>query len=1856
MPNSFIRLKLLVVLIFLFHSVAFSQCYSIRDGNGTFTNTNPYWIHCSSAPFNLVLETNMTIGSYTIDWGDGTNASGAGLVPPAILQHIYPSVTDTFNFVMIADGCTINGVIVLERNPLASIQLPLGATNFGCTPALFKFINSANQISQTTSFTWDFGDGSTIQSYGDTNAGDTINHTYLPGVGTISCDLEVTLVATNYCGTSSAKFRPLKVWDKDAAVLNASTTVLCYPDTVFQFYNNSIRNCLADGNNGQRYEYWNFGNYWGKGYDSIIAWRPWNPPIINPPPIGFPGPGSYNIFLIDSSFCGQDTAFMTVSITTPPIAGISSNKDTICAGEAVTFINTSTGGATSYRWNFDQGTGFQYLSGANKTRVFTTSGNYTIALIAGTAGSATCMDSAFVDLYVHPSPDSDFNFNNNNGCDSMLVNFTDNSTGAIQWRWTFGNGNTYVGNSPPIQKYGSPGTYSIKLVTTNIFGCRDSIIKSVVVKKSPIPAFTATSVCVNELASFTDISSSATGDPILAWNWNFGNGSTSAIKNPFTTYLSGGAYWVVLEVFTANCSTIDSMQVVVENKPTANFSSSISNGCSPINVNFTNTSSANSAKYKWDFGDGSLIDTTINPSHIFKNFGTIDTTFQVQLIASTTFGCSDTMVQNIKVSPIPKANFTSNAVVDCGPISVIFNNQSTGDSLVYQWNFGDGSAFSLLKNPTHIFQNQTLFPVSYTVQLIAQSKNSCTDTINKIITVNPEPVFDFTVSPDSGCSPILVQFSAAAGAVNYRWSFGDGINFIGVNPSHTYVNNTINTRTFKARLIAQNSFGCFDTTFKNIVVYPTSKSQFDLDTFRGCQPLKIRFSNNSIGNNTYSWNYGDGTSNANANANFNKTFTNNLAISVFRTVELISQNVQGCADTTQKIIEVYPKVKAEFFADSIGCSPFKIDFNNLSIGANGGVEWFFGNGNLSNATNTKQTFNNSGLIDSTYNVKLRVRSFQQCLDSTFKTITVHAKPNATFIPDVSAGCQPLQVQFTNNSTIADSCFWDFGNGNFNNNCSPTVNNTFYNLNSTVPVNYQATLRVKTANGCSDTLAQSITVNPKVIAEFTSDSIGCSPLRVAFLNLSTGASNSTEWFYGDGNSSVGVNPVHTFTNTSLNDTTFTIKLKIGSIEQCYDSTFKTITVHPKPVAAFLPDVMSGCQPLQVQFNNSSILADSCFWDFGNGNFNNNCSPTVNNTFYNLNSTVPVNYQTTLRVKTANGCSDTLAQTITVNPKILAQFTSDSIGCSPLRVTFNSQSIGTNGFYEWIFGDGQIGSGNITTHSYINSGQNDTTYIAKLKVKSPQQCEDSATKLIKVFAKPIANYTTNSINGCQPLQVQFSNTSVNADSCRWEYGDGFGLNNCTINSAHTFYNLNSIIPINFTAILKVFTDEGCSDSIRKSITVNPKVVADFTYDSLGCSPYASNFQSVSFGGNNYNWSFDDGTFASGQLANHTFRNSAATDSIYNVQLVVNSLYNCADTVYKPVLVHPTPLVNFNASPKTQLYPSAKVFISNNTNAGPWAYEWSFGDSSTSNSASPLSHTYSKWGTYRIWLKANSNFCADSTFEDISINAPKPLAAFNDSASGCEPLSVQFYNNSLFTNSYEWSFGDGAKSKDKNPLHSYNRPGLYDVQLKVFGDGGSDTLLKNDYIEVYPRAKADFTINLDIDENIFIPNDPLIVYNQSNNADRYLWNFGDGDTSSENSPVHFYKEVGAFEISLVAISDKGCSDTYTLNRKIKTILEGEIILPNAFTPNPNSANGGKVDHRPSGRKVNDVFYAIVRGTKSFEMTIFNKWGELVFASDDPEIGWDGYYKNELSKQDTYVWQIKATFKDGRVYNKAGEFLLLR
>ena len=260
-----------------------------------------------------------------------------------------------------------------------------------------------------------------------------------------------------------------------------------------------------------------------------------------------------------------------------------------------------------------------------------------------------------------------------------------------------------------------------------------------------------------------------------------------------------------------------------------------------------------------------------------------------------------------------------------------------------------------------------------------------------------------------------------------------------------------------------------------------------------------------------------------------------------------------------------------------------------------------------------------------------------------------------------------------------------------------------------------------------------------------------------------------WKFGDRGTSPVVSPSNTYTNTTNSNQSLLAELMAISVKGCLDTANQNILVYPKPIASYTADFTSGCQPLEVNFTQSSTLADFCSLDYGDQDTFKLCGPTSTHIYTNTGSFFPRTFNSELTVTTTNGCSSTQVIPITVNPQVIADFSSIDSGCSPLNVNFVNQSIGSNSRI-WTFGDGSNSFTQSPLHTYIDSTTQNLIYTAQLVAISQYNCTDTMRKNLTVFGKPIATISPNITAGCSPLAVNFGNGSQGQDSCNWNFGDG------------------------------------------------------------------------------------------------------------------------------------------------------------------------------------------------------------------------------------------------------------------------------------------------------------------------------------------------------------------------------------------------------------------------------------------------------------------------------------------------------
>jgi PKD repeat protein len=253
------------------------------------------------------------------------------------------------------------------------------------------------------------------------------------------------------------------------------------------------------------------------------------------------------------------------------------------------------------------------------------------------------------------------------------------------------------------------------------------------------------------------------------------------------------------------------------------------------------------------------------------------------------------------------------------------------------------------------------------------------------------------------------------------------------------------------------------------------------------------------------------------------------------------------------------------------------------------------------------------------------------------------------------------------------------------------------------------------------------------------------------------------------------------------------------------------------------------------------------------------------------------------------------------------------------------------------------------------------------------------------------------------------------------------------------------------------------------------------------------------------------------------------------------------------------------------------------------------------------------------------------------------------GCAPLKVQFRNKLADHDSCLWTFGDGGSSSAGDPEWIYDMEGEYKVVLKVFGSGGL-IASSSSVISVFPRPSARFEI---FPDRVAIPEDEVHFQNYSAGAVKYFWSFGDGNGSEQFEPLHRYEKYGNYNVSLKVYSENGCSDSLV----VYNAFSGSayfIEFPNAFIPNTAGPSGGVYSSKSDESA--QVFHPSFSGVSDYHLMIFSKIGILLFDTNDLNIGWDGYFKNQLCNPGVYIWKVRGNFSNGEPFTKMGDVTLLK
>lgn len=954
----------------------------------------------------------------------------------------------------------------------------------------------------------------------------------------------------------------------------------------------------------------------------------------------------------------------------------------------------------------------------------------------------------------------------------------------------------------------TPGIYTIKyqmMKNPSVpgFGDVSQPLQVTVVTPTPTPVpvanFTASpeSGIAPLQVTFTDKS---TGPP-TSWAWDFNSDgiTDSTQQNPVHTYNVPGTYSVTLTATNGGGTSSCQRSIFVSlAQPIASFTVTPQTGNTPLKVSFQDTSTGGTpTKWEWDFGDGTTYVGQTPPDHEYLATGTNNQNYVVKLTVSNDAGYSYAQKTITVKIPAPDASFTAVPQSGSTPLSVTFTDTSTGSPTKWTWTFGDDSTSNERYPPIHTYTTVK----SYTVTLYVENEGG-SDSATKTITVlaatptaipSPvAPVASFTANPEAGPTQLGVTFTDTSSGppTSWKWEFDDGTaNSYSRYPSkHWYPALTgSNNKTYTVKLTVSNSLGSSSAT-KTITVMPkVPVANFDYTPTSGASPLQVSFTDKSTSGGTpYSWAWdfnNDGTVDSTEK---NPKYTYTTSATTTYTVKLTVANDGGSHSTT-KTVTVYAPPTAVFTATPKAVTTgSSVAFTDQSTNKPTSWTWNFDDGTQYTATsyNSRNPSNHlfpavTGSTSKPYAVTLTV-SNPAGSHSSQQTITVKPnKPTASFTANPTSGNTPLNVAFTDTSSIGVpyAWAWDFNNDGT---IDSTEQNPTYTFTTATTVKKYTVKLTVTNDGGSSYCTQTITVNPTApTSSFTANPMsGAVSLPVRFTDKSTGTPTKWEWDY-DGNGIIDLsrtsssNPSYTYTTAGTYNAKLTVSNPGGS-----HSSIQTINVYSAPVASFTASPQSGITPVSVTLTDSSTGSPTKWdWKFGDGtaNYTSTNAATKNPPAHDYSTgTTQKTYTVMLTVSNTYG-SSTTSKTITVNPKPpVADFIADQLyGIKPLTVSFTDKSSNSPSLWAWDFGDGTGSTSQNPSHQYTSAGK----YTVTLTATNPGGSDaEVKADYIEVVSPPDAQYVGSNIPGTMANNTVYTDRYVtfkNTGGVPWSQATGFYL---------------------------------------------------------------------------------------------------------------------------------------------------------------------------------------------------------------------------------------------------------------------------------------------------------------------------------------------------------------------------------------------------------------------------------------------------------------------------------------------------
>ncbi len=1201
-----------------------------------------------------------------------------------------------------------------------------------------------------------------------------------------------------------------------------------------------------------------------------------------------------------------------------------------CPPAQVKFTASGFPSGSSFSWDFGSGS----VSGRDTIyKIFTTAAKYTVTLTVTLSGGSTCTVTKKDMFEILPAPIPTVTCSPSkylcNG--QRVITFTDSTPNSVKRDWVI-DGVSYLDTTASIKdSFTSIGFKSVALRVTNSYGCVSIFSDNKFVTVSdPASVYFCADIIQNTSnfkASYKP-SVSLSGRTISHYNWSFPGGSPSSdtTSSPPSIFYSSATSKndATLSITTSDgCVYKTTYKDFVEPSIKVNPDSACIN--SPFHI--TNTAKgANKSYFTWLLNNGTVNNT--NDTAWFTQPGNQSLTLTWIYSGN---GCTNTIKSPSCLKVIgTKADFSSPKRLLCtinDTVNLQWNSFSSGGGTPsYKWEFYD--TLGKLISFTSIGSSNTpklsaFLPKAgvFDVKLTITTTSGCVDTARRdAYIVIRKPKADFIADSPTVCLGKSIKLSNLTtppddkkNPYTYGWTIEDVD-----SPALTVTSTTKNltfTATHPARynviLTVSTNSGCADTIrkFAYLTVNGFVGKLIPRGVFLGCPPLKVHFSFKIVER------YPDTITNIpkltwSSKPTAGTTFSNqsdtgaDVALSSGGCFNIIATMLDSQHCSKDVTTSLCPGVKAKLTVSANGCMGTPTKIFNASTNNPTHYKWTVvpASGASFTPSDTDQSPSIIYTKDTSYTIRLVVSKTYSngiCTDTADTFIQQLAVGHLSF--KVTSGdtayCAPAAVKFLNTSTDVKTFTWYFGDGDsFLNTRSdpPSVGHLYFKNN---PKGYNITLIGMDTIGCK------LVINQKSFLHIIgpapgfqlSAHVACDSIFVKFKDTSQNIKKFV-MNYDDGSAQDTVqihNHFYKLSSNTLDSQFFFPTMVALDASNCKAFYKDSVKLYRAAVPDFKATITAGCAPFNASFTNLSLSARKYYWDFNSDGIIDDSTKSPSFIY-----TTPGTYKVTLTVKNAGGCAETVSKsnyiTVLPVPKANLKLSSHHI-CGSELIRFSNFSTNIDN-YSIAYGDGTKDSNVIKAHVYTfkgGLGVDSSQLVCIFKVYDSVGCSAIQQDTIKLYRKPNAGFTVSATKGCEPLSINYKDTTSGGFRQLWDFNNDGNIDDTTLNPTR-------ILKSGWYSVkLIVIGVAGCSDTSLKTNLINiyPKPLAKFSVsDTLICPKQTVNFtdKSIVKGGiSNYYWKFNESAVSNDVDTSAAPSFTFLSPGFHSIEEIVGTINGCKDT---------------------------------------------------------------------------------------------------------------------------------------------------------------------------------------------------------------------------------------------------------------------------------------------------------------------------------------------------------------------------